>query len=196
MDGKTVAIMQPTYLPWIGYFDLIDMVDVFVFLDNVQFEKTTWHQRNRLRARNGLEWITVPVLTSGRFGQKIKDVEIKDSFFVKKHFKQIVQSYQKSKAFDRYFSEFSTVFHQVATKGLLCNLNVELIKWLCSKFQISTQLVMASDLNIQGKRSELIVNIMNVLDSVIYISSRGSYGYITHDYPIFEIGRASCRERV
>ena len=183
---KTVAIMQPTYLPWLGYFDLIDAVDVFVFLDNVQFEKTTWHQRNQLRTHKGLEWITVPALTSGRFGQLIKEVELKDMIFVNKHLKQIAHNYQKSKEFERYFEEFSAVFHQAASKGALCHLNVELIKWLCSKFQISTRLVMASDLRIQGKRSELIVSILSALDSVVYVSPRGSADYITSDYRIFE----------
>lgn len=186
ISGKTIAIMQPTYLPWLGYFDLIDAVDVFVLLDNVQFEKQTWQQRNQLRTHKGLEWITAPVFIKGRFGQPIKDVKLKDTFFVNKHLKQIAHNYQKAKEFNRYFEEFSTVFSQAASNGLLCHLNVELIKWLCSKFEITTPLVMASDLNIQGKRSELIVGIMNALDSTAYVSPRGSADYITQDYPIFE----------
>ena len=55
MNGKTVAIMQPTFLPWLGYFDLMDQVDTFIFLDNVQFEKQSWQQRNRIRTSKGLD---------------------------------------------------------------------------------------------------------------------------------------------
>ena len=184
-NGKTVAVMQPTYLPWLGYFDLIDAVDVFVFLDNVQFGKQTWQQRNQLMTHNGLEWITVPALIKGRFGQEIKEVELKDIVFVNKHLKQIAHNYQKAKEFNRYFTEFSAVFGQAASHGSLCKLNVALIKWLCSKFQISTQFVMASDLNLQGKRTELIVGILKALDSMTYISPRGSGEYITEDFQIF-----------
>lgn len=186
ISDMKIAIMQPTYLPWIGYFDLIDSVDIFVFLDNVQFEKQTWQQRNRLRAHKGLEWITVPVLTKGQFGQHIKDVELRDTTFVVKHLKQITQSYQKAKEFHRYFADFSGVLQQAASKGSLCHLNVTLIKWLCSKFQISTKFIMASELNIQGKRSERIVNILKALNAFMYISPQGSEHYIVNDYQIFE----------
>ena len=61
-----VAISQPTYLPWLGYFDLIDQVDVFVLLDDVQFEKQSWQQRNRIKTPAGLQWLTVPVIFRGR----------------------------------------------------------------------------------------------------------------------------------
>ena len=57
-----IAIMQPTFLPWVGYFDLIDQVDIFVFLNDVQFQKQTWQHRNKILTKNGLQWITVPVL--------------------------------------------------------------------------------------------------------------------------------------
>jgi len=66
-----IAIAQPTYLPWLGYFDLIDQVDKFVLLDTVQFEKQSWQQRNRIKAPTGLEWLTVPVKIKGRSTQII-----------------------------------------------------------------------------------------------------------------------------
>src|SRR5207253_9418175 len=69
-----VAISQPTYLPWLGYFDLIDQVGAFVLLDTVQFEKQSWQQRNRIKTPMGLQWLTVPVSFRGRFGPKIQDV--------------------------------------------------------------------------------------------------------------------------
>ncbi len=183
--------MQPTYLPWIGYFDLIDMVDVFVLLDNVQFVKQTWQQRNRIRTNNGLEWMTVPVLIKGRFGQLIKDVELKDAIFIDKHLKQITHNYQKAKEYDRYFKEFSELFHRVASTGDLCQFNIEMIKWMCKQFKIKAEFVMASELNIDGKRSEKIINIMKALDADCYISPRGSEGYLVDDYHAFVAGGVS-----
>ena len=94
----TVAIMQPTYLPWLGYFDLIDRSDIFVFLNSVQFDKRSWQQRNRIKTPNGELMLTVPVLTKGKFKQKIYDVEIdKSKNFAKKHFNSISSNYKKSK---------------------------------------------------------------------------------------------------
>ena len=86
-QNKTVAIMQPSFMPWIGYFDLMDQVYTFIFLDNVQFEKQTWQQRNKIRTPNGLEWLTIPVKVSGKFGQNICDVEISVQQFPKKQIK-------------------------------------------------------------------------------------------------------------
>jgi len=68
-----IAIAQPTYLPWLGYFDLLDKVDRFVLLDSVQFEKQSWQQRNRIKTPTGLQWLTVPVVFRGRLSQRIVD---------------------------------------------------------------------------------------------------------------------------
>ena len=75
----TAAIMQPTYLSWLGYFNLVDRSDVFVFLDSVQFDKRSWQQRNRIKTSTGELMLTVPVLTKGRFDQNICDVKIDKS---------------------------------------------------------------------------------------------------------------------
>ena len=66
-----VAISQPTYMPWIGYFNIIDLVDYFVLLDTVQFDKRSWQQRNKIKTTKGLEWISIPVEVKGKRNQKI-----------------------------------------------------------------------------------------------------------------------------
>ena len=73
---QKIAIMQPTFLPWIGYFAMIDKVDEFVFFDHVQFEKRSWQQRNKIRTHNGEVWLSVPVLNKGKQKQSINDAEI------------------------------------------------------------------------------------------------------------------------
>jgi hypothetical protein len=89
-----IATSQPTYLPWLGYFDLIDQVYTFVFLDNVRFEKQSWQQRNRIKTPAGLQWLTVPVLFRGRFGQLINEVEIRDIEFSRNHLRAIELNYR------------------------------------------------------------------------------------------------------
>ena len=74
--SKTVVILQPNYIPWIGTFDLIDRCDLLVWFDDVQYTKNDWRNRNRIAAGESVRWLTVPVLTKGRFGQRIRDVAI------------------------------------------------------------------------------------------------------------------------
>ena len=128
----TVAIMQPTYLPWLGYFDLINRSDIFVFLDSVQFDKRSWQQRNRIKTLNGELMLTVPVITKGKFDQKICDVMVDISQrFEKKHFNSIHSNYKKSKYFEIYIQELEEIYSIKINK--LADLNIRLIKWLSSK---------------------------------------------------------------
>ena len=91
-----VAIMQPTYLPWIGYFGLINSVDLFVFLNSVQFDKRSWQQRNKIKSPKGSLYLTVPVLSKGFSKQIIKDVKIEQNQeFYKKHINSIKHNYNK-----------------------------------------------------------------------------------------------------
>lgn len=181
-----LSIMQPSFLPWIGYFSLISQVESFVFLDNVQFEKQSWQQRNRILTKNGLEWITVPVLIKGRFGQLIKDVEISPVKFIDKQIKQITQNYGRAKYFDEYADEFFDCLIEFSQGLSLSDLNISLIKWFCRKIKISTKFFRASELNATGKRSELLVNILNELQAEQYLSPIGSLDYIKKDYGIFK----------
>ncbi|MBF0347404.1 MAG: WbqC family protein [Magnetococcales bacterium] len=177
---KTI-IMQPTYLPWMGYFDLIDQSDVFVFLDTAQFEKQSWQQRNRLLTPNGLEWITVPVLIKGRFGQPIREVEIKPYKFPEKHIRQIRQNYGRAPFFNQYSEELFDLLVDASKDLSLCHLNIELIRWCCAKLSLQATFKRSSEMGIQGKRSELLVNILDSLQSKIYVSPLGSLDYLRED---------------
>ncbi len=186
---KTAAIMQPTYLSWIGYIDLIDMVDIFVFLDDVQFEKQSWQQRNRIRTPNGLEWITVPVRIKGRFGQLINEVSIDPVKFPLKHFKQLKQNYSRASFFKNYFDDFKNIVIEACQSQHLCNLNIEVIKRICSNLGITTEFVRSSEIGVEGKKSERLVNLLKALEISTYISPQGSYGYIKEEYNWFKENR-------
>src|SRR5579864_5457599 len=116
-----VAISQPTYLPWLGYLDLIDQVDTFVLLDNVQFEKQSWQQRNRIKTPTGLQWLTVPVIFKGRFGQHIQDVEIREDFAAK-HLRALELNYRRAQYFDQYFPALTTVLQEFGAGRHLADL--------------------------------------------------------------------------
>ena len=174
---KTIAIMQPTYLPWLGYFDLINRSDVFVFLDSVQFDKRSWQQRNRIKTPNGELMLTVPVLTKGRSDQKICDVMIDISQkFEKKHFNSIYSNYKKSIFFKYFDVELEEIYKNEINK--LVDLNIRLIEWLSSKLGINTKFVYSSQLDTDGSKTELLVNICKIINADHYISPAGSKEYI------------------
>lgn len=172
-----IAINQPTYLPWMGYFDLIDQVDLFVILDNVQFAKQSWQQRNRIRTDKGLQWLTVPVAFRGRHGQLIKDVEIRDPEFSRAHLRAIELAYRRSPFFLRYFPALKQRLEELRD-GLLLNLNLELIGWALGVLKIKTPLIPASSLAVSGKRTELLASICEAVGASEYISPSGSAEYL------------------
>src|SRR5210317_923377 len=105
-----IAISQPTYLPWQGYFALIDYVDEFIFLENIQFAKRSWQQRNKIIYNDKENYLTIPVKSKGKYYQKIYEVE-KDDFnkTKKKHLKIIQNVYSKSDYFNLYFYDLEKI---------------------------------------------------------------------------------------
>lgn len=175
--------MQPTFIPWVGYFDLLDQVNEFIFLDNVQFEKQSWQQRNRILATSGLEWITVPVLSKGRFGQKICDVKIKVADFPIKQIRTIAYHYSRAPFFNDYWEELQSIFH--SNENSLSQLNINLIRWLSNCFKLNASFKLASQMQCEGGRSERLIAMINLLGGKQYISPLGAEAYLQHDKHLF-----------
>ena len=102
MKIKKVAIIQSNYVPWKGYFDIINKVDEFILYDDVQYTRRDWRNRNKIKTPNGLHWLTIPVEVKGKYNQKIKDTIISEFNWTKKHWNAIKFNYANSK----YFFEF------------------------------------------------------------------------------------------
>jgi len=180
MANRTAAIMQPTHLPWLGYFDLMDQSDYFLFLDSVQFSKRSWQQRNRVKTSNGAQWLTVPVLTKGKREQPISEVEMDlDSEFHLKHLKTIHNLYGKAS----YFGEYIGGISDILNKGhrLLGDLNIELIIWFCEKLGVKTPTERTSNLNVDGSKADLLISVCQAASVNRYLSAEGSRTYIEED---------------
>jgi hypothetical protein len=177
---KTAVIMQPTYLPWIGYFDLMDQADVFVFLDNAQLSTKSWHVRNRIVTPKGLQWLSVPVRHAGRSPQELNTAEIvAESGYVRKHQRSIEVNYRRAPYFDVYFVKFCKILTQSGTS--LTDLNIGLIKWIADEIGIETRFETSSVLGERGTRSGWWADICRRVGANRYISPDGSLSYLAED---------------
>jgi len=180
-----IAVSQPTYLPWLGYLDLIDQADTFVLLDHVQFEKQSWQQRNRIKGPAGLQWLSVPVIFRGRLGQRINEVVIRDDDFPVGHLRAIELAYKKTPFFDNYFEPITGILEKHRAGNLLVSLNMELITWFCLVFGVETPILCSSEQKASGRRSDLLVNLSLDLHASTYISAPGSAVYLAEDLTKF-----------
>jgi len=158
-----IAIMQPGYLPWLGFFDLMYHCDKFVFFDDVQYTKKDWRNRNRIRTKDGWMWLTVPVITKERRFQLISEVEINNTInWPRKHLTSLMVNYAKAPYFDMYYSELKEILSGREWK-YLAEVNVALISWMAKKLGIMVPCIMSSTLGVGGEKEEHIINICRVL---------------------------------
>ena len=140
-----IAIQQPEHLPWIGFFDKMINVDLYVFLDNVQYKKRYFENRNRIRTPTGWQWITVPVLTKGLYKQLIREVKIDCTRNWKKaYLGSLQQNYSKAGYFDSIFPGIERII--TCADDLLVDLNIRLVETINGYLDILTPTVLASEL--------------------------------------------------
>jgi len=172
-----IAIMQPTYLPWCGYFGLMHSVDLFIFLDSVQFERRGWQQRNKIKTPNGFQWLTVPVISKGKRAQLIRDVQIDNSSsFSVKHLKAIELNYKKAANFNVVFPEIRMMLEVPSEK--LAELSISLILHLKQLLGIETPVIRSSELKVDGAKTELLASLCLQVGATEYVSPPGSKNYI------------------
>jgi len=170
-----ITIHQPQYLPWLGYLDKIDKADVFVLLDNVQFKKNEWQNRNRIKTAQGCQWITVPVLY--RLPEKINEVRINNKVnWSRKHLQALITNYSKSTYFDNYKNFFEDIFSYSWDR--LVDVNIEIIKFLICALELKTKLVMASDLKLRKEPTERLIDICKTLNGNKYLAGNDGNKYM------------------
>lgn len=169
-------------MPWLGFFHKAALSDVFVVLDDVQFEKNGFNNRNRIKASNGWCWLTVPVRKTGHLiEQKINSTFINNrDDWGKKHLKTLVLNYKKARCFDRYISFFEKLYGR--NWEMLSDINFYALKWLLSTLGINTKVVLSSMMKDRsGAKSGLILNICKSFKADAYISGTLGKGYLDEE---------------
>jgi hypothetical protein len=179
-DKKVVAIVQSNYIPWKGYFDLINAADEFILFDDVQFTRRDWRNRNRIKTPNGLIWLTIPVESKGGYFNKIKDIAISDPKWSRRHWTSITQNYSKA----RYFRDYKDVFQDLylgSHDRFLSQINFRFLEILCALLGIKTKLSWSMDHPMVEGKTERLVDLCRQVEAQEYISGPSAKAYIDEE---------------
>lgn len=177
---KILGCLQPTYLPWIPFFERIILSDIFIILDDVEYSKNSNHNRNYIKNNFRKTLLTVPVKYKNRV--MIKDIEIDNTKnWKKKHWETIKQTYGKM----FFFNDFNKELEQIYTKDwiYLAKLNIEIIKLFMKYFKINTKIYISSKISIEGKENYKLINLCKYFGADTFIVKRNTQHY--HPEKIF-----------
>ena len=172
----TAAILQPGYLPWLGFFEQMAVADVFVYLDDVQYTKSDWRNRNRVKHANGPVWLTVPVATVGRSGQDLRVTQTADDRWAARHAKTVANAYAHAP-----FSELGDGLREIwnAPPASLLQLDLLVIEWCRSVLGLRTPTTTASSLGITATDpSERLVRMCVELGADVFYEGAAGRNYL------------------
>ncbi len=180
---KRIAVVQSNYIPWKGYFDLIGSVDEFVLFDDAQFTRRDWRNRNRIKTADGLKWLTVPVVTKGKYGQAVKDTRISDPSWREKHWKSLYHAYSKAPCFSQFAARIEEVY-QDASDEHLSQINQRFLTAICGILGIDTKITWSMDYGVTGQKSERLIDLCGGAGATEYLSGPSARAYL--DESLFE----------
>ncbi len=177
---RKVVVLQPGYLPWLGFFEQMARCDVFVFYDDVQFDKHSWRNRNRIKSVKGPQWLTVPVKHKGLDKPLIKEIRIDSrAAWARKHLQSVRTNYSKAGFFDRYFPGLEEVLNR--PWKYLVDLDVALVEWICRELGLEREILFSSQLGVGGSRSGRLLDICLHLKAATYLSGAAARDYLDTD---------------
>jgi hypothetical protein len=175
--SRRIAIVQSNYIPWKGYFDLINAVDEFVLFDDVQYTRRDWRNRNRIKTANGPAWISIPVNAKGRYEAPINAIEVADGRWRAHHWKTIAANYARAAHFARYAPEIERLFLGCRDTRLSA-INRRWIEAICAILGIRTRLSWSSDYRLAEGRTERLVGICRQAGADVYVSGPSARAYL------------------
>ena len=174
---KKVAISQSNYIPWRGYFDLIQSVDEFILYDDMQYTRRDWRNRNKIKTSHGLKWLTVPVRVKGKFNQKIRDTLIDGHEWQQNHFKTIQQSYKNARYFDELLALLSPLYCET-TYSSLSDLNFKFLTSVCQYLNIDTRITHSMNYELVEGRTERLLSLCQQSGASEYLSGPAAKNYM------------------
>lgn len=174
---KKVAILQSNYIPWKGYFNIIKCVDEFVFLDNVQFTRRDWRNRNLIKTKNGLKWLTIPVEVKGQYLANVQDISTADNAWRKQHWNQLSDAYRKAPFFGTLETFFKDLYLNDDERNLSL-VNSKFIHEINKLLNIVTPIRWSREFDTPVEKTERLLQICKILGATTYLSGPAAKSYL------------------
>ncbi len=168
-----VAIHQPNFLPWAGYFYKLLRADIFIFFDTVQFPRgKSYCSRVKIKSPQGARWLTVPVKGKGNF-LPIKDVQVAGYDWVKKHLGTFKAYYSQAPYWGTFSPGIENIYRD--TWRYISDFNIALIKFIAAAIQADTKFIRSSDVDLEcSDTGEYIINLVKAVGGTVYITGQGA----------------------
>jgi hypothetical protein len=177
---KKIAILQSNYIPWKGYFDLINMVDEFILYDDMQYTRRDWRNRNKIQTPQGLKWLSIPVEVKGKYFQKINETKISEKNWGKKHWDMIKQNYSKALYFNVYKNVFEDLYLN-CEEEYLSQINYKFIVAICNILGVTTKIRWSSEFNLVDGQTEKLLGICRSCQADVYLSGPAAKDYFDEE---------------
>lgn len=178
---RIVACHQPTYLPWAGLLHKVALADCFVVMDTVAFSRSGWQNRNRIKGAEDAFWLTVPLVRDSLRHGRLDAVEIASVHGARdwqdRHWNALRRCYARAPYWPDYAPRFEAIYQEKQWR-LLADLNLALLETLLDAFGLRTELVMASDLDPAGRKSDLILDLCIQTEAAVYVSGALGHNYL------------------
>jgi WbqC-like protein family len=180
-DEKTVAIVQSCYIPWKGYFDLINLADEFILFDDRQFTKRDWRNRNLIKTPTGTRWLSIPVQVKGRYLQRIDETFVDGSGWRKRHWETIRHQYMTARYFGQFAEQVQELYLGDTGELRLSAINRAFIELICEFLGVTTTLSWSTDYEPVGERTERLVSLCVQSGATTYLSGPSARAYLEED---------------
>lgn len=187
---KKIAILQSSYIPWKGYFDMINMADEFILYDCCQYTKHDWRNRNRIKTANTLAWLTIPIRLKGEFGKKISEATVADTRWARKHWQTLLTYYAKAEYFSKYKKIFESLYLD-SNEEYLSLINRRFLTAICDLLGIQTRISWATDFHLMTGKTECLVHLCEQAGATEYLSGPAAKAYL--DEELFKQANISVR---
>jgi len=179
---KRIAILQSNYIPWKGYFDLINCVDEFVLYDDMQYTVDDWRNRNRIKTKQGVQWLTIPVSKKGHLSKKTSEIKVVDERWARKHWASLANAYAKSAYFKEYAECFEALYlHKASKLEYLSEVNYLFMSEIINTLGISTKIRWSSEFELGEGKTERLVNICTQAGADVYFSGPAARDYLDQE---------------
>jgi len=177
ISNKKICILQSNYIPWKGYFDLIAAVDEFIIYDDMQYTRRDWRNRNKIKTPQGVQWLSVPIRSKGKFYDKIRHTKIDGSKWAIKHWRALASNYSRTP----YFAEIAEWLEPLYVQNkytYITELNSCLIKAICNYLNIETAIKYSWEYQLVGDKNKRLASLCLQADGNEYISGSAAKSYI------------------